>query len=220
MEEHISSYSAVKKQALKNKQALKKKQAIIGIVIVILIAAAAMVYSIIKANTHKAWLAYMDKYYYPFLEINNMEDNATAENYYTLMKAYSYNNRSPLLMSQRPGEDHFDFYVELCSDSGSWDSRDIWHVSFDDYDYEYRFKASVDCNGKWDYTISLNYYPKDSQISKGLMGCFITDDGNIKEAKEGYPPLTDNDRKVLHELLPLIRDLQNEMRNNILKGLT
>lgn len=220
MEEHISSYSAVKKQALKNKQALKKKQAIIGIVIVILIAAATIVYSIIKANTHKAWLAYMDKYYYHFLEINNMEDNATAENYYTLQQYYNYDNSEQLLMTQRPREDQFEFRVELSSDYGPYEDYYAWHVPFDDYEYRYDFTASVDRNGKWNYSLSLNYYTKNSPMSKGLIACDITDDGNIKEDKEGAPPLTDNDRKVLHELLPQIRDLQNEMRNNILKGLT
>ena len=57
-------------------------------------------------------------------------------------------------------------------------------------------------------------------MSKGGIGCYITEDGNIKEDREGSPPLTENDRKVLHELLPQIRGLQNEMRDNILKGLT
>ena len=220
MEEHIKSYSTVKQQALKNKQAFKKKQAVIAVIVVALIVLAAVVLGIIKANTHKAWLEYMDKYYYPFLEINNIEDNATIENAYTIEKEYPYNNKCPSLMTQRPREDHFDFYVELRSDSRSFDERDVWHVSFDDYDYQYWFRASVDRSGKWEYYISLNYFPKGSQMSKGGIGCYITEDGNIKEDRESSPPLTENDRKVLHELLPQIRGLQNEMRDNILKGLT
>jgi hypothetical protein len=218
MEEQITSYSAVKKQALKNKQALKKKQTIIAIVIVILIAAAAIIYSVIKANTHKAWLEYMDKYYYPFLEINNIEDNATIENYYTLEKDYHYNNRSVRLMTQRPRKDHFEFYAELSSQSCNSFNDDIWHVPFDDYDYRYWFTASVDRSGKWEYYFFLNNYNKGSQMSKDGFGCLITDDGYIREVKT--EPLSDNERKVLNEFLPQIRDLQNEMRNNILKGLT
>lgn len=124
MEEHIKSYSTVKQQALKNKQALKKKQAVIAVIVVALIVLAAVVLGIIKANTHKAWLGYMDKYYYPFLEINNIEDNATIENDYTIEKEYPYNNKCPSLMTQRPREDHFDFYVELRSESRSFDERD------------------------------------------------------------------------------------------------
>ena len=220
MEEQITSYSAVKKQALKNKQALKKKQRIIAIVIVILIAADAIIYSVIKANTHKAWLKYMDKYYYPFLEINNIEDNATIENNYTLDKDYHYNNRSVRLMTQRPRTDHFEFYAELSSQPRNSFNDDIWHVPFDDYDYRYWFTASVDRSGKWKYYFFLNNYNKGSQMSKDGFGCYITDDGNIKEDKKDPQPLTDNQRKVLNELLPQIRDLQNEMRNNILKGLT
>jgi hypothetical protein len=162
----------------------------------------------------------MDKYYYPFLEINNIEDNATIENYYTLEKDYPYNNKCPTLMTQRPREDQFELKVDLRSDSRYFDSRDIWHVSFDDYDYDYWFTASVDRSGKWEYYILLNYYNKGSQVSINGFGCYITDDGNIKEDKKESPPLTDNQRKVLNELLPQIRDLQNEMRNNILKGLT
>ena len=220
MEEQITSYSAVKKQALKNKQALKKKQKIIAIVIVILIAAAAIIYAVVKANTHKAWLKYMDKYYYPFLEINNIEDNASSENYYTIQKMYNYDNSEQLLMTQTPRVDYFDFYVELSSDYGPYEDYYAWHVPFDDYDYRYNFYAYVDRSGEWTYSISIEYYNKNSPNSKGIIGCDVTDDGNIKEDKKGSPPLSENDRKVLNELLPQIRDLQNEMRNNILKGLT
>ena len=220
MEEHISSYSAVMQKALKNKQALKKKQTVCAVVIVIIIVVATIIHLIIKAYTHKAWLAYMDKYYYPFLEINHMEENGSAENYYTLEKIYRYDNSNQLLMTQRPREDQFDFYIRLSSDYGPYENYYAWHVPFDDYEYRYDFTASVDRDGKWKYRIAINYYTKNSPNSKGIIGCYITDDGNIKEDKKEAPSLNDKDRKILNELLPQIRDLQNEMRYNILNGLT
>ena len=213
MEEHIKSYSAAKNQAYNNKQALKKKQAVIAVIIVLLIAIAAVICGIIKAGTHKAWLEYMDKYYYPFLEINNIDENNMGD-YNTLWEDYHYKGKLIVLTSQRPREDNFEFYAELKSNCGKPDNPDLWDVSFDDYDYDYCFSAKVDRDGNWTYYLSLNY-----DNAKGI-ACFITEDGNIKEDREGSPPLTDNDRKVLHELLPQIREVQDEMRNKILKGLT
>ncbi len=213
MEEHISSYTAVKQRNIKIRKARKKKFIIAGLVIVVLAVIAVIIYSIRKANTHKEWLEYMDKYYYPFLEINNINEN-NMRSYNTLWEDYYYKDKLIVLTSQRPCEDMFDFYVSLRSDGRIPDNSDYWHVSFNNYNYEYWFTAEVDRDGNWTYYVSLDYGYMNG------MGCYITEDGKIKEDHKESAPLSDNDRKVLNELLPQIHEVQDEMRNKILKGLT
>ena len=213
MEEHISSYTAVKQRNIMIRKARKKKFIIAGLVIVVLVVIAVIIYSIRKANTHKEWLEYMDKYYYPFLEINNINEKNMGS-YNTLWEDYYYKDKLIVLTSQRPRDDMFDFYVTLTANSGIPDNPDLWHVSFNNFDYEYWFTAKVDRDGNWKYYLSLNYGYAN------VIGCYITEDGKIEQDPEDPVPLSDNDRKVLNELLPQIHEVQDEMRNKILKGLT
>jgi hypothetical protein len=214
MEENITQFSH--QPILKTKKPRDKKKIAITVSAVVIALSAGV--GIYKYHRHQKWLAYMDKYYYPFIEKHGLSDYEQGDVSVESEMEYEYKGDNILFFLKKPMKDHFNFRVRLMANPVS-DTNACFDVSFDDYVYDFNAEAQVDENGEWNYYVSSNYYPEGSSYSSGGMGFYLLEDGKYKESEYKSGKLTANDRKVIDDIQPQLKELYDELRYVLLDGI-
>ncbi|WP_143098659.1 hypothetical protein [Ruminococcus albus] len=211
MEEHISKYSSTAVN-IKKTRYKKKKLVIVFSVIIIL----GIVFAIYKYHRHQKWLAYMDRYYYPFIEKNNIEDYEQGDVGVEAHLKYEYKGDSIDFLVYKPTKDKFNFQICLMSNCVV-NKNACWTVSSNDYIYAFDFYVKVDEDGNWGYHVTSNYSRKSDGYT--IDALFFDIDENGHYIQDDDFPLTAKDREILDELQPDIKELYDEMRYVILDGI-
>jgi hypothetical protein len=214
MEEKITQFSH--QTALKTKKPRDKKKIAITVSAVVIALSAGI--GIYKYHRHQKWLAYMDRYYYPFIKKHGLNDYEQGDVSVESEMEYEYKGDNILIYYKKPSKDHFNFRVTLMANPVV-NPNACFDVSFDDYVYDFNAEANVDENGEWEYPVCINYYLKDSSDSLGFISLCMLEDGKYKESEYESEKLTVNDRKVLDDIQPQLKELYDEMRYVILDGI-
>lgn len=220
MEENIRSYSST--AHVTHKRRISKKQVIVtAVTVTVLIIAGALIN---HHHRHQKWLEYMDKYYYPFIEKYDVQDYEQKAASTEAELEYIYKGDAIDFFVFKPREDEFSFKVRLLSDRVGAPNA-CMKTQDGELICDYDFITEVDADGEWEYYMCLNYYKTALKVgsdmadggSLGAISFTISEDGSFKD--EETSPLSADDRRVLEELRPQIKELYNEMRYVILEGI-
>lgn len=194
------SSSSVRVPAQK-KRRLKTKYIVIGVITLIVL------YFITNSFW---WKRYNEKYYEHFIEKNNIESSSLDERSSWGYVPYKYKGKTITLEYHKPGKNQYTFGVGLCCNLNNFDTI-FWEVPFDDNRYEYELCNNVDKFGKVTYSVFLDTYSGDSDISYEQIGFDINERGEFDYNGDGHPELTDEQRKVAEYLKDDILAVRNEI---------
>lgn len=191
------------------------KKAVCMIVIAVLVLSTVS-YNVYKKIHHKKWLEYYDKYYIGFLEKNNINEQETysSEDRFGTVK-YDNGVYKCLLEYTKPEPDSMHFGIVLDA-SGNTDHSIPLTVSFRDDLYYYYVNAYLTHSGKTAYYIALHEMQSPHGISYHTIAFKINSKGEVKLKNRGIPKLSDDDIRVIDELMPEIMKMKELIEKEIL----
>ena len=88
---------------------------------------------------------------------------------------------------------------------------EYWTVPFINYKFTYELGCRIDRFGRKDYAFMADKYKDDPNNSFGTFGFLIMEDGTFIYSSDGFPELTDEERKIIDYLRDDILELKAEV---------